>query len=66
MRKRGSFAVSTTPSGRLLRSDFARDGAIVFGLAMFGNALNYTIHAVLSRKISMQEYGAPASPIAAR
>lgn len=53
------------PIRKVLRSDFVRDGAIVFGSAMAVNVLNYAIHFILSRKLGVSEYGAFASLMSA-
>jgi len=42
---------------RRLRSDFVRDGAIVFGATMFANVLNFVIHFALSRELGVVNYG---------
>ncbi len=46
---------------RRLRSDFVRDGAIVFASTMIVNIVSYAIHFALSRKLGVTDYGVFAS-----
>jgi O-antigen/teichoic acid export membrane protein len=49
------------PVQRVLRAEFLRDSAIVFGSTLAVNVLNYAIHVILSRKLGVEEYGSFAS-----
>lgn len=52
-----TFGVEPSFFRRALRSDFMRDGAIVFASTMFVNVLNYAIHFILSRRLGVVDYG---------
>jgi O-antigen/teichoic acid export membrane protein len=52
------------PLGIVLRSDFLRHGALVFGATMLVNLCSYFFHFVALRRMSVAEYGALSSLIA--
>lgn len=46
---------------RVTGSDFARNGAIVFGAVIFGNAFNYLYYMLMARVLSVRDYGVAMS-----
>ncbi len=46
---------------RLLRSDFARHGLMVFGANTVANVLGYAFHFAISRKVGVEQYGVLAA-----
>jgi O-antigen/teichoic acid export membrane protein len=50
---------------RAAASDFARNGALVFGAILFGNAFNYAYLLLLGRVLSVLDYGIAMSLISA-
>jgi O-antigen/teichoic acid export membrane protein len=60
-----SGVLLSTLARRMPKSDFARNGFLVLGSILFGNAFNYVYFLLMGRALSVLEYGAVMSLLSA-